>query len=181
MNLFISLAVAIAVVTGIGVYHYGERSESRADSFQEKAGQTPASYRRPAFSMVDIDGRLRKAEEWDGKVLLINFWATWCPPCLKEIPLFVELQEKYRERNFQIIGIAIDDENAVRDFALRYDINYPVIAADEPAVELTRRYGNRDVLLPYTVFVDADSNIVAAKAGLMSGKEVESIILPLLP
>ena len=108
---------------------------------------------RPDMVMKDLEGEVRNINEWDGKVILVNFWATWCPPCLREIPLLIELQETYSAQGFQVIGIAIDDVDAVNDFADDMGINYPVLPGETEAIDLARQYGNRIDGLPYTAFV----------------------------
>ncbi|TNF35656.1 MAG: TlpA family protein disulfide reductase [Gammaproteobacteria bacterium] len=135
---------------------------------------------RPEFALQDIEGKMRNISEWDGKVLLVNFWATWCPPCKKEIPDFMALQEQYGEQGFQIIGVAIDDEESVRDFADTLGMNYPVMAAELAAMEIARRYGNRIGALPFSTFVDRSGTIKHTKAGELSKAETEKIILNLL-
>jgi len=135
---------------------------------------------RPDFSYKDIEGDMRQAKEWDGKVLLVNFWATWCPPCKKEIPAFIALQEQYAEKGFQIIGIALDDEESVKDYADSMGMNYPVMAAEVDAIQLARDYGNRVNALPFSAFIDRSGKIVKIKAGGLSKAATEKIILPLL-
>ncbi len=135
---------------------------------------------RPEFSFLDIEGEKRSVTEWDGKVLLVNFWATWCPPCKKEIPAFMELQEQYADKGFQIIGIAIDDEEAVIDFVDTMGINYPVMAAELEAMEVARRYGNRINALPYSAFVGRDGVIAFTKPGELTKEDTEKVILSLL-
>ena len=71
---------------------------------------------RPGFELKDLDGELRNANEWNGQVMVVNFWATWCPPCRKEMPAFIELQEKYGSLGLQFVGIALDDAQKVEDF-----------------------------------------------------------------
>ena len=135
---------------------------------------------RPDFSYKDIEGNMRSAKEWDGKVLLVNFWATWCPPCKKEIPAFIALQEQYADKGLQIIGIAIDDEDSVKDYADSMGMNYPVMAAEVNAIQLARDYGNRVSALPFSAFVDRKGKIVKIKAGGLSKESAEKIIQPLL-
>ena len=135
---------------------------------------------RPEFSFIDIEGETRSVTEWNGKVLLVNFWATWCPPCKKEIPAFMELQDQYAEKGFQIIGIAIDDEEAVKDFVDTLGINYPVMAAELEAMEVARRYGNRINALPYSAFVGRDGVIAYTKPGELTKEDTEKVILSLL-
>ena len=135
---------------------------------------------RPEFSFIDIEGKTRHVKDWDGKVLLVNFWATWCPPCKKEIPAFMELQEQYADQGFQIIGIAIDDEDAVRDFSDTMGINYPIMAAELEAMEVSRLYGNRINALPFSAFVGRDGIIRFTKPGELSKEDTEKVIKTLL-
>lgn len=131
---------------------------------------------RPEFAIADLDGEIRNIKEWDGQVILLNFWATWCPPCLSEIPGFVELQDQYGEQGFQVIGIAIDEEEAVREFVARLKINYPVMAAEFEALELSSRYGNRMGALPYSVFINRKGEISDMITGELSKIEAETML-----
>ena len=135
---------------------------------------------RPEFGFMDIEGEKRSITEWDGQVILVNFWATWCPPCKKEIPAFMALQDEYGPKGFQVLGIAIDDENSVRDYADTMGMNYPVMAAELAAMEVSRRYGNRVNALPFSAFVGRDGIIKFTKPGELSKEETEKIILKLL-
>jgi peroxiredoxin len=114
---------------------------------------------RPEFAMLDLDGKLRNIKEWDGQIVLLNFWATWCPPCMREIPGFIEMQHELSGKGFQIVGVAVDDEDAVREFASNNDVNYPLLPGEAEAVELADKYGNRIGGLPYSVLIDKDGNI----------------------
>jgi peroxiredoxin len=135
---------------------------------------------RPSFELKDIEGDIRKMSEWDGKVLLVNFWATWCPPCKKEIPAFMELQEEYSSKGFQVIGLAIDDEESVKDYADTMGMNYPIMAAELTAMEIARLYGNRVNALPFSAFVGRDGKISLTKPGEISKEDAEEIINKLL-
>ena len=114
---------------------------------------------RPEFAAMDLDGRLRNIKEWDGKLILLNFWATWCPPCKREIPDFIELQKSYGEQGFQVIGIAIDDSDAVNKFATMVGMNYPTMVVQAEGIELAKRYGNGIGALPYTVIINRNGEI----------------------
>ena len=81
---------------------------------------------RPVFSMPDRYNKVRNIKEWHGKIILLNFWATWCPPCRKEMPAFIELQKKYGPQGFQIIGVALDETKLVNSFADKIGVNYPL-------------------------------------------------------
>ena len=131
------------------------------------------------FAMKDIEGNIRHLSDWKGKVVLLNFWATWCPPCLKEIPDFIELQHKYKSADFQVIGIAVDDFDAVKAFATSHGMNYPVIPAEAEAIELGQRYGNTIGALPYSVFINKNGDVTHTIVGELSKLTAEKILTSL--
>ncbi len=135
---------------------------------------------RPAFALKDVNDKLRHIKEWDGQVIMINFWATWCPPCRREMPAFIKLYEKYKDRGFTIIGVALDEKQAVIDFIDPMGVEYPVLIGDEEGIPLTRRYGNRLGVLPYTVFIDRQGRIIARHRNELKYEEAEKLIKPLL-
>ena len=135
-----------------------------------------AAERLPDFTLPNVDGSLWRAEEWRGKVMVVNFWATWCPPCRREMPLFVRLDERFRDRGVLFVGIAIDDPGAVRDFIDTHGIEFPILLGQEKGIELARRLGNRLEALPYTVVSDRKGRIRLRRAGEMT----ERTLLPLL-
>ena len=131
---------------------------------------------RPEFAATDLDGQLRNINEWDGKLIFLNFWATWCPPCKKEIPAFIELQKAYGDQGFQIISIAVDDEQAVREYADEMGMNYPVMAVQGDGVGLAQRYGNGVGILPYTVIINRDGEISNTITGELSKKRAKEML-----
>jgi peroxiredoxin len=131
---------------------------------------------RPEFSAADLNGQLRNIKEWDGKLIFLNFWATWCQPCKKEIPDFIELQTTYDKQDFQIIGIAIDDEKSVREYARKTGINYPVMAVEFEGVALAKRYGNTTGGLPYTVIINRNGEISHTITGELSKKRAKKLM-----
>ena len=135
---------------------------------------------RPDFSLPDVAGEVRNIAEWDGKVIAINFWATWCPPCIKEIPEFVELQHKYQSQGLQFIGIALQRPEEVLDFMKEKGMNYPVLAGEMEVIEISELYGNHIGALPYTVIIDRAGLIQYVKRGPLSMDSAESIISKLL-
>ena len=142
----------------------------------EPVNNNPAiGIERPEFAAMDLDGTVRNIREWDGQLILLNFWATWCPPCKKEIPDFIDLQQAYGDQGFQVIGIAIDEEEATREFAETVGINYPVMAVQVDAVMLAKRYGNAAGALPYTVIINRDgeiSNTIMGELSKIRAKEL---------
>lgn len=131
---------------------------------------------RPEFAIMDLDGQMRNIKEWDGKLVLLNFWATWCPPCIKEIPDLIELQNEYGDQGLQIVGIAIDDDEDVRKFAEDVGINYPSLLAGIEGTELAKRFGNGIGALPYSVFINRDGEISDTIRGELSKMHAKEIL-----
>jgi len=176
-----SLVLIIAGGAGFGLQRYFMSAEQQnlPAVMPEKTASVVGTL-RPEFAMKDIEGDVRNIKEWDGKVVLVNFWATWCPPCKREIPAFMELQTKYESKGFHIIGIAIDNEDSVKDYVDTMGINYPIMAAELEAMDLSRRFGNRVNALPFSVFIGRDGKIAFTRAGELSKQDTEKVILKLL-
>jgi len=120
---------------------------------------------RPDFRLGSSTGAFVTPADFAGKTLLINFWATWCPPCLREMPMLMELQTQYGEAGLQVIGIALDDVQSVREYVERLAISYPVLVGATDVMETSRAYGNAAGLLPFSVLVDRDGIIRWQYAG----------------
>lgn len=127
-----------------------------------------------------LDGVPQSLVALRGKVLVINYWATWCAPCREEIPLFVRLQQEYAAKNVQFVGIAVDQPDKVREFAKEFKINYPLLIAGVDAVELSRRAGNKAGVLPYTLMLDRSGKIAASLVGGISEARMREQLTPLL-
>lgn len=134
----------------------------------------------PDFTLMDVTGQQRNVSEWKGKVLVINFWATWCPPCLEEIPHFIKLQEQYGHQGLQLVGIALESVDEVLGFASEQGINYPLLVGEQEVIKLAGKFGNRNGGLPYTVILDRNGLINFIKQGPLSVSEAEQVITPLL-
>ena len=132
------------------------------------------------FSLPDLEGVSHQFNEWDGKVRVLNFWASWCAPCRKETPMFVELQDQLGSKGLQFIGVAIDDKQKVQDFVDSYGVNYPTLIGTTNAIEVAEKYGNRHGALPYTVVINREGTVVHAQAGEMTRQKTEKIISALL-
>ena len=132
---------------------------------------------RPDFTLPDLDGRPRRPEEWAGKVLVVNFWATWCAPCREEIPLLIDLERRRPE--VRVIGIAIDRADAVRAFAEELGIRYPILLDDVRGTTM-RRYGNRFGALPFTVVAGRDGVVAYVRLGVLEPGELDTVTAALL-
>ena len=134
----------------------------------------------PAFSLKDLQDQLRNSKEWQGKVIMVNFWASWCPPCVREIPAFIKLQEAYANQGLVIIGIALDSKQNIVDFTDPMAMNYPVLMAEKEGIALAKAYGNRLGVLPYTVIVNRQGKIVYTHRSELTYDVAEKVIKPLL-
>lgn len=131
-------------------------------------------------SLEDLSGRQQPLSQWRGKALIVNFWATWCPPCREEIPEFIKAQDKYRVQGLQFVGIAIDRRDAVEAFVKEMGINYPVLLGGVEAMELTRKAGNRAGILPFTLVIDRSGKVVGKELGKITRAKLEHILQSLL-
>jgi thiol-disulfide isomerase/thioredoxin len=144
---------------------------------KQQALNNPAiGTQRPEFTAMDSKGQLKNIKEWDGKLIFLNFWATWCPPCLKEIPDFIELQSAYGNQNFQIIGIALDNEEAVQQYANETGMNYPTMVVEVEGIALAKRYGNEMGALPYTAIINRNGEISDTITGELSKKRAKELL-----
>ena len=130
---------------------------------------------RPEFEMKDLGGKVHSVSEWDGKVLVLNFWAPWCTPCKKELPIFIELQEKYADQGLQFLGLAVDTPEEVKKFLQELPLNYPTLVGEDEAMDIARIYGNNIGALPYTVIINRSGKIVFTRKGDMKKAEAEKI------
>jgi peroxiredoxin len=136
--------------------------------------------RRPALSLFDLNGRARDLSEWDGQVLLVNFWATWCPPCRAEIPDFIEVRDRFRDQAFEVIGIAVDRPDLVRDYAARLAIPYPILLDSLEGGSSLGPWGNPDGALPYSVLIARDGRVALTHRGKLSSRHLEDHLAGLL-
>jgi thiol-disulfide isomerase/thioredoxin len=132
------------------------------------------------FTLPELDGKKHSLNEWHGQVIVLNFWATWCPPCREEIPLLVNLQKKRGADGLQVIGVAIDNKTAVMLFRRSHDMNYPTLMGDDDTLQLMARYGNSSGSLPFTVIIDRSGAVAVRKLGAFNQTELESLVEPLI-
>lgn len=143
-------------------------------SLAVQADDTPA----PDFTLPDLNGQMVRLSDYKGKVVVLNFWATWCPPCRKEIPDFNELQAQYGDRGIQFIGVALDEEglSKVKKWTSTNPVNYPVVIAD---AAIKKAYGEMNAI-PVTMLIDRQGIIRTKYIGMRQKAIVESMIAPLL-
>ena len=134
----------------------------------------------PNFTLPDVSGQPHAISEWQGKLRVMNFWATWCGPCLKEIPEFIELQNHYTDKGLQFIGIAVDTPEAVATYLSTININYPILVGDMPAISIAHQLGDNMDAVPFTVIVNQQGQIIHQHAGEFSKEKILEVITPLL-
>jgi peroxiredoxin len=137
-----------------------------------------ASGDAPVWELKDVDGKAVKLSDFKGKVVILDFWATWCPPCRKEIPGFVELQEAYKDKGLVVIGVSLDEEGAavVKPFMTEYKVNYPMVIGDGKTVEA---YGGISGI-PTTFIIDKEGKIKSVHVGYRPKETFEAEIKALL-
>lgn len=135
----------------------------------------------PPLILNDLNGQKHNLYEWHGKVIMLNFWATWCGPCLVEVPDFINFQAHHGEQGLQIIGVGLDEERKLRNFVRTTGINYPILQADpELQYSLLKQWGNSFGILPFTVVIAQDGHLVFMQQGILTQETFNTIVKPLL-
>jgi thiol-disulfide isomerase/thioredoxin len=165
----IVLAAIVALATGVLLQH---KSSSTNQSM-------PVSQQLD-FSFPDVNGQMQSVAQWRGRILVINFWATWCPPCLKEIPELIKWQQAYQDQSLQFVGIAIEDRQSVVDYLQTININYPILIAGDAGSTLSRQLGNIISAVPFTVIVNSQGQIIHRQPGELSYEQFLQVVQPLL-
>lgn len=145
-----------------------------------QSGEQLLGVQRPPFTLGAADGQRVSASDFDGRVLLINFWATWCTPCRAEMPMLNETYRQYREAGLSVVGIALDDVQRAREFAGQLGIDYTILVGSTDVMAAGLAYGNRAGMLPYTVLVDRDGTVRWTRLGELQREQLLEQIQPLL-
>ena len=168
---FIAAAMVVAFVAGNVLVKWLQKEPA------EESGRVVALKYRPEFKLPDLEGKMRNVNEWNGKLLVVNFWAPWCPPCQKEMPSFVELQDKYGSKGVQFVGIALDKKQKVQDFVDTVGAEYPNLLGGDQASKTSLAYGNILGALPYTTVINRKGYIIRSYQGAVSKKSLEKLII----
>ena len=180
-NAAIAAAVVVAGLAGAVAYVAYDQLKSRTaqTSTPAPAAAAPATQlveTLPQFQLADRAGQMSSLQDWPDRALIVNFWATWCAPCRREIPLLQQLQRDHAGEGFQVIGIAVDFRDKVLAYADEMKIDYPLLIGEQEALDAAAAFGMTTVGLPFTVFSDRRGRIVTAHLGELTAAEAELIL-----
>jgi len=177
-NIAWAAVVALAVLTlGAGIIVNWPKDNAKLAEHTQSA---LISQLRPEFAMPDLSGAPRAIKEWDGKVVAVNFWATWCEPCKEEIASFNALQKQFGAKGLQFVGVSLDDPESVQSYLKTSVIDYPVLIGGDEAITVATRYGDDAGIVPYTAFIDRRGRIAFLQFGALSPDLAREIIESLL-
>jgi thiol-disulfide isomerase/thioredoxin len=143
----------------------------------EAAGAAQLAAVIPPFKLADRDGQMRSLkDDWAGKSLIVNFWATWCAPCRREIPLLQQIARERASENFQVIGIAVDFRDKVIAYVDEMKIGYPMLIGEQDALDAAAAFGVDAVGLPFTIFTDTKGRVITLHMGELTAAEADLIL-----
>ena len=170
-SLILTLAVLAAIFGGIIQHH-------RQSPAAELADTTIIGRPLPALVLPDLQGHPHALTGYQGRRLLLNFWASWCGPCLEEMPALGQAQQKFGDHGAIVLGIAMDEPERVRAFLTAHPVSYPILLGRLEAPSTSLQLGDRREILPFSVLVGADGRILATHAGALSPAQLDDWLAP---
>jgi len=183
---------AVAAGAGFGIYRYGiaprvtpqvpivqagQEADAPALAASDTANSSsPIPTTLPEFSLQDRDGQLRSIRSWPGKSMIVNFWATWCAPCRREIPLLKEIQRQHGDEGFQVVGVAVDFRDDVLKYARQIGMDYPILIGEDDGLAAVNKFGMGSMGFPFTVFTDTQARIVLTHLGELTKPQSDVLI-----
>lgn len=171
------LAIAFVVASGWAVYRLKPEPPPRYEPPPPPRVEKAALL---AATLPDLDGRPQALAQWRGKILVANYWATWCPPCRAEMPGFSRLAEKYAAQGVQFVGISIDSADKIRQFQKETPVSYPLLVAEPSLGQTSVELGNPSQGLPFTAIFDRQGRLVANHLGRYDESALELKLKTLL-
>lgn len=132
------------------------------------------------LALPDPAGKEQRLDQWRGKVIVVNFWATWCAPCREEMPEFIRAQKEHGDKGLQFVGIAVDQADKVQQYVTEIGLNYPALIGGFGAMELSKTLGNNLMALPFTVVLDRKGSIAHTQLGVLKPDKLASLVKALL-
>jgi thiol-disulfide isomerase/thioredoxin len=180
MNRILVLVLVAIVAAGIGAGAAWYLIEPEPTPMPEPPTVSPVPEYAADFALRDLDGTTRAFSEWDGRIVVVNFWATWCAPCRREIPVLVDLQAAHDPEVLTVLGVAVDEDDAVREYVEQIGMTYTTLVGQLDAIETARAFGNHIGAMPYTVIVGPGRRIHWIHAGEVDAEMLEEALAPLL-
>jgi thiol-disulfide isomerase/thioredoxin len=173
------LGVTAVIAGGVGFFAYRlalapREAEPVVAELKQPTGGMPDVL--PAFSLQNREGQLQSIEDWPQKSMIVNFWATWCAPCRREIPLLNELNRTRSAEGFQIVGVAVDFREDVLKYANEIGIDYPILIGEQDGLNAVNSFGVEAVGLPFTAFTDSKGRIINLHIGELKAREAKVIL-----
>lgn len=169
------LIILVSTLAASAGYYFG-RPQPIVSPPPEAAPTAGAPARLLALTLPDLEGKPQSLTQWKGKVLVANFWATWCPPCKEEMPEFSRINSEYASNGVQFVGISIDSAEKVAAFQKEFPVSYPLLIGNLETLQLSSDLGNRAKALPFTVILRADGSIQQVKLGKFATSDLEKAI-----
>ena len=171
------VAIAVsAMAAGAAFYLYREQPPAPVAAPTPEVDSAQLAATLPGFQLADRDGQLKSLQDWPNQALIVNFWASWCAPCRREIPLLQQLQRDHGAEGFQVIGIAVDFRDKVLAYADEMKIEYPLLIGEQEALDAAAAFGVEAVGFPFTVFSDRQGRIVTAHMGELTAAQASLIL-----
>ncbi len=173
--------VLMVVAAAAGYFGYQTLGSGAGSTAANDAPAAPAApLMRPEFTLANLQGEPTSITQWDGQPMLVNFWATWCGPCRREIPLLQALQDEYAEQDLAVIGVAIDELDATREYIEEIQVHYAILVGEQEAADAMTRFGANMTALPYTAFVDRTGKVVVQHMGELHRDQAEAALKQIL-
>ena len=160
----VACLAAVALLAGCSKF---ENSQTKANGPHVSAKFFDAQFQDP-------DGKAVNLAALRGKTVVVNFWSTWCPPCVEEMPMFSDVQTAYKDKNVVFVGIAADQADNVKKFLKNTPVNYPIAVGGQPGFDLSREMGNRHDAVPFTLIINPQESISTRHFGIYTRKDLES-------